>query len=491
MKISDSPLYASALDHIQALTENSQWRAEADVTLRLANTDITDTQELLNALHGVQRLNRIAVAGLGDNEEFRRAYILQDDMPMWKEFNRLDVDLSLQKSLADKLYNIRPGMNDSAFIKVGESTYAIAEHLIERCQIDNAPFIVEFVDPNFQALLLKHTTNDGAKALADDFCAMTAPITRVITARENTSCRNIIAAPKEKAGIYNANIRPFHDRIGSGDLFYTLTAIPTRKDAAIDKIDYKEYLNLFFEMCDQPWDAIGRAQKSLIRTFNNASTVHITNNDGTDITMSLVDHDGAHFTFCNSLIAKNVPGSEIFSAPRRDSLNGVVVAKGLFGDAGEIKNLRMEFENGRMVRHSAEEGLDAFNKVIEVDEGAKWVGELGIGTNPHLKKHVANGLLVEKIGGSFHLALGHPYTYTEYGGEPVKVDNGNKSALHWDLTTMLHGKEGRIELDGKPVMENGRWIGKEYAVLNDGWNAIPKSERPVHWQNKAKIEPFK
>ena len=125
------------------------------------------------------------------------------------------------------------------------------------------------------------------------------------------------------------------------------------------------------------------------------------------------------------------------------------------------------------------------------DEGARWTGELGIGTNPHLKKHVANGLLVEKIGGSFHMALGHPYTYTEYGGEPVKVDNGNKSDLHWDLTTMLHGKDGCIYLDGRAVMKDGRWLDDKYAVLNDGWNAVDKEKRPAYWQSKPKIEPFR
>src|SRR5690606_26445570 len=97
--------------------------------------------------------------------------------------------------------------------------------------------------------------------------------------------------------------------------------------------------------------------------------------------------------------------------------------------------------------------------------------------------HVANGLLVEKIGGSFHLALGACYTMKEYAGKPVNVDNGNKSSLHWDVTTMLHGKGGRIYLDGKMIMDDGKFIGPQYDVLNRGWAAIEENKRPAYWKN--------
>lgn len=127
--------------------------------------------------------------------------------------------------------------------------------------------------------------------------------------------------------------------------------------------------------------------------------------------------------------------------------------------------------------------LESFERSIGVDDGARFVGELGIGTNPHLKRHVVNGLLVEKIGGSFHIALGRPYSYTSYEGVPVKVDNGGKSSLHWDITTMLHGKDGCIELDGRKVMENGQWIDPKYDVLNRGWESVPVEQRPDYWQD--------
>ena len=131
----------------------------------------------------------------------------------------------------------------------------------------------------------------------------------------------------------------------------------------------------------------------------------------------------------------------------------------------------------------AEKGVEHFTAFIERDPGNRYVGELGIGTNPHLKQHVVNGLLVEKIGGSFHLALGGAYEMTDYMGQPVHVDNGNRSKDHWDVTTMLHGAGGAIYLDGRQIMENGFFKDRRLGVLNKGWNAVPESQRPEYWRS--------
>jgi aminopeptidase len=94
-----------------------------------------------------------------------------------------------------------------------------------------------------------------------------------------------------------------------------------------------------------------------------------------------------------------------------------------------------------------------------------------------------NILLVEKVGGSFHLALGNAYTFNEYAGNPVKVDNGNRSLDHWDITTMLIGKQGVIELDGKPIMKDGLFLDPKLDILNRGWAAIPEDKRPDYWKS--------
>ncbi len=90
--------------------------------------------------------------------------------------------------------------------------------------------------------------------------------------------------------------------VSGGDLFYTLTVIPTPEDAAAVGMDYKEYVQLYLEACDQPWEEIGKAHEKLIEKFDKAKTLTIRNQDGTNLTMSI---DG--MTFANSLVLKNIP----------------------------------------------------------------------------------------------------------------------------------------------------------------------------------------
>jgi len=182
-----------------------------------------------------------------------------------------------------------------------------------------------------------------------------------------------------------------------------------------------------------------------------------------------------------------------FSAPVKEGVNGILVSKGRFqyGSKGIIEDLRFEFKKGKVVKYSARKGKKALETIMKADDrhgqGVKYLGEIGLGTNPHLRRHVVNGLLVEKIGGSFHVALGSCYTFKEYLGTPVKIDNGNVSfsSTHWDVTTMLRGKAGKMYLDGELIQEDGDWIGKEFRVLNEGWGAVDKKMRPSWWVKKS------
>jgi aminopeptidase len=478
--------YKQQIKNVEKLAAASAlWGTEARAALQRAAQDFPDTDALLQSLFELNRLNKIFAAGLGDDEAFRAA-VKKDHIPEWADYSAPPVSDELQESLAKKIYNIEAGKDTNAILTVGDGARQIAKSLFEKCVADGVAPYVDFRDDDFHNFALNHTTEDGVKALAADYIESTASVTKRMVARPGNSGPPLCAVRPDREQLYKRETKPYIDRVRSGDIFYTLTVIPTKHDAALDGIPYDYYVKLFFELCDQPWEQIGRAQTKLIQEFNAASEVHITNDDGTDIRMSLIDNDGTHFTFCNSLIAKNVPGSEIFSAPRLDSVNGAVVAKGRFTDDGLkiMENLTLTFKNGLLTDWKAEKGQEYLDEIIGIDEGTRHVGELGIGTNPHLRRHVLNGLLVEKIGGSFHLAVGAPYSYTSYGGEPVKVNNGGNSALHWDLTTMLRGKGGKIYLDDRLVMDNGEWLDKsKYDVLNRGWEAVPKAERPDYWKN--------
>lgn len=483
MKVEElGPFYPRWLENVKGLTETDNlWRDDAAALL--AEEPPTDTDACLEYLHQLQRLNNVAVGGLASNQAFRDAVTAQP-IPSWKDFTAPPAALELQHSLAEKLYNVDPAKDKYVLVNIGDGSREIGEWIVDKLMQDGVSPQIYFFDSDFMAFALNHADDDGVKALSADYVETTEPATKVITSRSGQRPRILATPAPDKYALYAREMKSYSQRISSGELFYTLTVIPTPKDAELDGIPYEDYTRLFFEMVDQPISAISAAQQSLIREFNAASNVRITNSDGTDLRMSLVDHDGSHFTFCNSLVAKNVPGSEIFSAPRLDSVEGTIVAKGKFQTpvgSHVIENLTMTFHKGRLEEFSAEKGEQHFGEALR-DEGARYVGELGIGTNPHLQQHVLNSLLVEKIGGSFHIALGKPYSFTEYEGEPVKVNNGGDSNLHWDITTMLHGKQGRIYLDDRLVMDNGKWLDPKYDVLNRGWAAIPEENRPDYWK---------
>jgi aminopeptidase len=145
----------------------------------------------------------------------------------------------------------------------------------------------------------------------------------------------------------------------------------------------------------------------------------------------------------------NIPGGEFFGCPLEDSAEGVIV----FSEfpavyAGrEIPRIRLRFEAGKVVDAAADANEEFLVATLDQDEGARRLGELGIGCNPGITRYMKNTLFDEKIDGTVHLALGN--SIAELGGT-------NVSTIHWDIVKDLRNG-GRIELDGEVVQESGAW----------------------------------
>jgi len=145
-----------------------------------------------------------------------------------------------------------------------------------------------------------------------------------------------------------------------------------------------------------------------------------------------------------------MPGGEFFCSPVEDSAEGDIV----FGEfpavyAGrELNGVRLRFEGGKVVDATADVNEGFLIETLDHDEGARWLGELGIGCNPGITRYMKNTLFDEKIDGTVHLAVGNGFP--DLGGT-------NESTIHWDIVKDLRDA-GRIELDGELVQENGRWL---------------------------------
>ena len=145
----------------------------------------------------------------------------------------------------------------------------------------------------------------------------------------------------------------------------------------------------------------------------------------------------------------NMPDGEFFTGPVEDSAEGEITFHLPATYAGrEVAGVHFRFQGGKVVDATAERGEDFLIEMLDTDEGARRLGELGIGTNFGIADGTGEILLDEKIGGTVHLAVGE--TYPETGGV-------NSSAIHWDMICDLR-KGGSITMDGELLQQDGQFV---------------------------------
>jgi aminopeptidase len=200
---------------------------------------------------------------------------------------------------------------------------------------------------------------------------------------------------------------------------------------------------------DQPdpvraWGGLRAFQERLIERLSSARELRI-EADGTDLTLGVRDR-----TWVNSDGRRNMPSGEVFTGPHERSANGRVRFTVRSAPAGvDVDGVELELRDGEVVAARAEIGDPYLQHALATDDGARYLGEIGIGTNFGITRPTGTILFDEKIGGTVHLALGR--SYPETGGR-------NKSALHWDLICDLRAG-GRITADGELVQDGGRFVG--------------------------------
>jgi len=231
---------------------------------------------------------------------------------------------------------------------------------------------------------------------------------------------------------------------------WVLTQFPTpayAADAQMSLAEYEQFVTaaLFLDRPDPvaEWKELGRRQSGLVEFLSRVRTIRIEAAE-TDLTLSVAGR-----TWINSDGRRNMPSGEVFTGPVEDSATGKLRSGfPVCRDGRELVGIALEFRQGQVVTAQADQGEDYLLAMLELDPGARRLGELGLGLNPGIDRFTGSILYDEKIGGTVHLALGQ--SYPETGGV-------NRSALHWDLIVDTRSA-GRITADGQTVMENGRWL---------------------------------
>lgn len=238
------------------------------------------------------------------------------------------------------------------------------------------------------------------------------------------------------------------------------TLFPTQGSAQDAEMSLREYEKFVFEAGhidkDDPvaeWRKIEACQQKLTDYMNDGrKEVHFKTVNGTDL---LVNVEG--MTWINCCGHENFPDGEVFTGPNLNAkdggVNGIVKYSFPAVHRGrEVHDIELTFEKGRVVNAKASKGLDFLTEMLDQDQGARNLGEIAIGTNYNITDYSKNTLFDEKIGGTFHAAVGAGYPET---------GNNNESGLHWDMVCDLR-TGGTITVDGEVISKDGKF-------LVDGW----------------------
>lgn len=273
-----------------------------------------------------------------------------------------------------------------------------------------------------------------------------------IAIRGNANVSELADVPAEKLNMYYRLTQPTLDwRVNKTK--WVILRYPNASMAQLAGKSQEAFEDFFFDICTLDYQKMSDAMDALVDLMNRTSKIHLLG-PGTDLTFSI---EGIPAIKCAGEC--NIPDGEVYTAPVKDSMNGHISYNTCSEEQGfTYENICFEIENGRIIKATAND-TERINQLLDTDEGARYFGEFAIGVNPYVLEPMKDTLFDEKICGSFHLTPGMAYE---------DADNGNKSAVHWDLV-MIQRPEyggGEIWFDDVLIRKDGMFVIDELKCLN-------------------------
>ncbi len=276
-----------------------------------------------------------------------------------------------------------------------------------------------------------------------------------------TNTKALTGIDPKKQAIAGAARKPltklFFNRAAKGELSWCGTLFPTQASAQDAEMSLREYEDFVFaaghiDKADPvaEWKKIDRQQQKVADYLNGKKEVHFKTASGTDLRVNV---EG--MTWINCAGHENFPDGEVFTGPnlkaKDGGVNGVVrYSFPAVHHGREVHDIELTFEKGRVAKAKASKNEAFLKQMLKLDKGASAVGEVAIGTNYNIQRYTKNTLFDEKIGGTFHLAVGAGYP---------ESGNTNESGLHWDMVCDLR-PGGTITVDGKVISKDGKFTRK-------------------------------
>ncbi|WP_157148519.1 aminopeptidase [Brachyspira pilosicoli] len=354
-------------------------------------------------------------------------------------------------------YSCRLKKGENVLIKVygeGEERSLVMAIIQEVYKVGANPFVWNH-DPEIMRELLKKCNEEQIKTWAESDLMLMKKMDAYIGVWGGNNNAENSSIKEENYKIYEKfYLDPVHMHQRVKNTKWVVLNYPTSSMAQQASMSTDEFEDFYFKVCNLDYSKMDKAMDNLVSLMNKSDKVKIIG-EGTNLEFSIKNIPAIK---CAGIM--NIPDGEVFTAPVRDSINGVLSynTPSLYSDGFTYENIKLEFKNGKIVNASANDN-ERINKIFDTDEGARYIGEFAIGVNPYITKPMKDTLFDEKIMGSFHFTPGACYD---------EAPNGNKSTIHWDLVC-IQTKEyggGEMYFDDVLIRKDGVFVIDELKCLN-------------------------
>ena len=358
----------------------------------------------------------------------------------------------MAKVLVDYSLSIKEG--DSFLIQGHEITIPLIKEVYKEALLRGANPDVRVLVEELQEILYKYGSNEQIKYVS--------PVIQCSSEKYNATLR--IGGSYHSKPLINidpAKIRSLETsrkKVGAAEqrrtlednLRWSITYIPTVAGAMEANMSLSEYEDFVFSACfvdkEDPiaeWKKLKWDQQKIVEFLMKKDHIRIVAKD-TDLTLRVGGR-----TWVNSCGTTNLPSGEVFTGPIEDSLNGhICYTFPAIKSGTQVDNVHLTFENGRVVKAEAKQGVEFLDAMVNMDAGSCYAGEFAFGTNYGIKRFSNNILYDEKIGGTIHIALGAAYPFT---------GSKNESGLHWDMICDMR-EGGEVFADSELIYKDGKFI---------------------------------
>jgi aminopeptidase len=355
----------------------------------------------------------------------------------------------LAKQLIDYSLGLKKG--EVLYLEIkGKETLELGKQIIRIATEKGAVPFWYYNDESLIRQWVKTATDDQYKIQSELHLKLMERADAYIGLRGSDNPFDLADVPSERMDKYNTLFyKPVHLEERVKRTRWVVLRYPNNAMAQLAQTSQEAFEDFYFDVCCADYAKMSKAQDKLFALVDATDQVRIVA-PGTDLRFSI---KGISPIKCDG--HRNIPDGEVYTAPVRESVNGTIKYNTPSLYQGVVYNdITFTFENGKIVKATADSNVDKLNKILDTDAGARYIGEFAIGVNPFILHPMKDTLFDEKIAGSIHFTPGQCYD---------EAYNGNQSAIHWDLVLIQRSDYGGGELwfDNKLVRKDGVFVDAE------------------------------